>query len=412
MKKHKDKQNTHSKRKFIFLAFVVSFLILVMGFAFLELKIYLDNNRGFSFEVKKRAMEEIENPEDPVTVYINSSQSWTNMEGDEKMKMGVQYDGIIQNNISKKIKEWQLIIYLPQNGKIDSAWNGTYEETGETIIVTPLEYNREILPGEQQTFGFVLYSADKLNFEYFEVTGYYGTEIKDYPTFWILLLFSFLWIISLVIYIWVYRSIRMLEKQREKDRQIISQAMETFAYLVDAKDQYTQEHSRRVALYAEEIAKRSGMSEEEATRIRYIALVHDCGKVGVPDAVINKRGELNAGEREIINSHTVLGGNVLLNFTAIEGIRDGALYHHERYDGKGYPKGLKGKKIPLCARIISIADAYEAMSSDRCYRKHLKKEEILKELRENSGGQFDPELVKYMIEMIEDGFTYNIHHYD
>jgi len=409
MKKHKDKQNTHSKRKFIFLAFVVSFLILVMGFAFLELKIYLDNNKGFSFEVKKRSMEA---SEDPVTVYINSSQSWTNMEGDEKLKMGVQYDGIIQNNVPKKIKEWQLTIYLPQNGKIDSSWNGTFEETGETIVVTPLEYNKEILTGEQQTFGFVLYSADKLNFEYFEVTGYYGTEIKDYPSFWILLLFSFLWISSLVIYIWVYRSIRKLEKQREKDRQIISQAMETFAYLVDAKDQYTQEHSHRVALYSEEIAKRSGMSEEEATRIRYIALVHDCGKVGVPDAVLNKRGELNGGEREIINSHTVLGGNVLLNFTAIEGIRDGALYHHERYDGKGYPKGLKGKKIPLCARIISIADAYEAMSSDRCYRKHLKKEEILKELRENSGGQFDPELVKYMIEMIEDGFTYNIHHYD
>lgn len=130
-----------------------------------------------------------------------------------------------------------------------------------------------------------------------------------------------------------------MEIQREKDRQIISQAMVTFAYLVDAKDQYTQEHSVRVALYSEEIARRMGMSEADATLIRYIALVHDCGKVGVPDA-------------------------------------------------------------------------YDAMSSDRCYRSHLSKEKILEELNRYSGEQFEPELVKYMIDMIEDGFTYNIHHYD
>lgn len=186
----------------------------------------------------------------------------------------------------------------------------------------------------------------------------------------------------------------------------------TFAHLVDAKDQYTQEHSIRVALYSEEIARRMGKSEEEVTLIKYIALVHDCGKIGVPDAVLNKKGALNGGEKEIVNSHTVLGGNVLHHFTAIEGIREGALYHHERYDGTGYPKGLAGEEIPLCARIICIADAYDAMSSDRCYRKHLSKEKILEELTSNSGKQFDPDLVRYMIDMIEDGFVYGIHHYD
>lgn len=408
-KKHKNKKKTHRYRRFIALTFGISFLILLLGFGILELLVYWDNNKAFSLQLKNKSVEELENS---VAVYINASQSWTSVERGKEYDQGVQYDGIIENNTKKDIKEWKLTIYMPQKGEIDSAWNGTYEETEDTIIVTPLEYNEQIPVGGEQTFGFVLYSADQLNFESFEITGYLGTEIKDYPAFWILLIVSFVWVTCLAIYIWVYISIRKLELQREKDKQIIAQAMEAFAHLVDAKDQYTQEHSRRVALYSEEIARRSGMSEEEATQIRYIALVHDCGKIGVPDAVLNKRGPLNGGEKEIINSHTVLGGNVLQNFTAIEGIREGALYHHERYDGGGYPKGLKGKKIPLCARIIGIADSYDAMSSDRCYRKHLEKEVILKELRENSGKQFDPDLVKYMIDMIEDGFAYNIHHYD
>ena len=409
-KKHiKNKKKSHHYRKFIVLAFGISFLVLLAGFGILQFMVYLDNNHAFSIQLENESVEELE---DSVAVYINASQSWTSVERGENYEKGVQYDGIIENNTKKEIKEWQLTICLPQKSVIDSAWNGTFEETADTIIVTPLEYNKEIPVGGEQTFGFVLYSADQLEFEKFMVTGYLGTVIKDYPAFWILLLLSFVWVVCLGVYIWVYLSIRKLEIQREKDKQTIAQAMEAFAHLVDAKDQYTQEHSLRVALYSEEIAKRSGMSEEEATQIRYIALVHDCGKIGVPDAVLNKRGPLNGGEREIINSHTVLGGNVLQHFTAIDGIREGALYHHERYDGNGYPSGLKGKKIPLCARIIGIADSYDAMSSDRCYRKHLDKEKILKELHENSGKQFDPDLVKYMVEMIEDGFAYQIHHYD
>lgn len=408
-KKHTNKKKSRHYRRWIAWTFGISFFVLIAGFGILQLVVYLDNNSEFSLQLENEAVEALD---ESVAVYINASQSWLSTERGENYEKGVQYDGIIENNTQKEIKEWKLTIYLPQKGMIDSAWNGTFEEIADTIIVTPLEYNREIPTGGEQTFGFVLYSADQLNFDKFLVEGYLGTGIKDYPAFWILLILSFIWVVSFGVYIWVYLSIRKLENQREKDKQTIAQAMEAFAHLVDAKDQYTQEHSFRVALYSEEIAKRYGMSEEEATQIRYIALVHDCGKIGVPDAVLNKRGPLNGGEREIINSHTVLGGNVLQNFTAIEGIREGALYHHERYDGSGYPKGLKGKKIPLCARIIGIADSYDAMSSDRCYRKHLDKEQILKELHENSGKQFDPDLVKHMIDMIEDGFTYRIHHYD
>lgn len=396
-------------RKYILRTFLLSFLLLAVGFGMLKLYVSYNNKRPIKIECKGQTLEE---SEDKVAAYINDSKSWISEERGKDYSVGVQYDGIIENNTGNDIREWEITIFLPQKGKIDSSWNGTFKEENDTIIVAPLEYNRQIIKGGEQTFGFVLYSGQKLTFDHFLISAYFESDITGYAMFWILISLFFIWVICAVVYTWVYFRIRKLELQREKDRQIISQAMVTFAYLVDAKDQYTQEHSVRVALYSEEIARRMGMSEADATLIRYIALVHDCGKVGVPDAVLNKRGPLNSGEREIVNSHTILGGNVLHHFTAIEGIRDGALYHHERYDGKGYPHGLKGKKIPLCARIICIADAYDAMSSDRCYRSHLSKEKILEELNRYSGEQFDPELVKYMIEMIEDGFTYNIHHYD
>ena len=406
MRKTKEKKRNHSYRKGILFAFGICFVILVVGALILHSKVYIDNNKGFTQKIKSKPAEKVEKT---LNVYMNATKSWTNNEGSEEYKKATQYEGVIQNNTGKHIREWKLTVYLPQKGQVESVWNAVYEETEDSLIVIPLEFTKEIPAGEQQTFGFIFYSADILNFEHFEITGFYKTHIKEYALFWILLIGSLMWIVCLAVYIWVYFSIRRLEKQRDKDRRIISQTMDIVAYLVDAKNQYTQEHSKNVALYAEEIARRMGMGVEDVRRIRYIALVHDCGKVGVPDTVWNKIGPLNDGERDMIRSHTVLGYNMLQECTALEEIRDGVLYHHEHYDGTGYPKGLKGKKIPMCARIIAVADAYDAMSSDRSYRKHLKREEILKELKENSGKQFDPELVKHMIDMIEDGFVYDVH---
>lgn len=185
--------------------------------------------------------------------------------------------------------------------------------------------------------------------------------------------------------------------------------MNTFAGFIDAKDSYTQGHSKRVAIYSGEIARRMKLSPEEINTLYYIALMHDCGKIGIPDAILNKPDALTVAERNMIQSHTLLGGNVLKNFTAIPGIRDGALYHHERFDGQGYPSGLKGLQIPLYARIICIADSYDAMSSRRCYRKPFCKDRAIEELTANSGKQFDPDLVKYMIDMINDKFVNLVH---
>ncbi|MBP5330660.1 MAG: HD-GYP domain-containing protein, partial [Lachnospiraceae bacterium] len=198
---------------------------------------------------------------------------------------------------------------------------------------------------------------------------------------------------------------RNYKEKQKNDVRIILQSMNTFISFIDAKDPYTRGHSRRVAMYAAEISKRMGLSDDEVQNIYYAGLLHDAGKISVPDAVLNKPGKLTDEERKIIQSHTVAGGKMLKQLSSIKGIRETALYHHERYDGKGYPEGLKGEKIPLYARIVGVADAYDAMSSNRVYRRHLSKDEIIDEIQNGSGTHFDPDILVYMVDMINDGYV-------
>lgn len=204
-------------------------------------------------------------------------------------------------------------------------------------------------------------------------------------------------------FIYIRGKIRELENKQQVYKSILNQSLETFAHAIDAKDEDTNGHSIRVAVYSREIAGRMHFSEEEQEQIYYMAMLHDIGKIGIPDSILKKPGKLTEEEMEIIRSHPSIGGEILKDFTAIEGISDGARYHHERYDGGGYNEGLKGEEIPLFARIICVADCYDTMSSRRVYKDYNNEDYILNELRECSGKQFDPDIVPYMIEMIEDG---------
>jgi len=177
----------------------------------------------------------------------------------------------------------------------------------------------------------------------------------------------------------------------------------TIAQAVDAKDERTSQHSARVSEYSVMIAKRMGFNDKACENLRKIAILHDIGKIGIPDQVLNKPARLTDEEYAIMKSHVTRGAEILKNFTLIEHVADGALYHHERYDGKGYVHGLKGEDIPLNARIIGIADAFDAMTANRVYRRKLDLTYVLEELRKGSGTQFDPKLVKIMLELIEDG---------
>lgn len=196
---------------------------------------------------------------------------------------------------------------------------------------------------------------------------------------------------------------RCLERKNASYQSIVNQSLETFAHAIDAKDKDTNGHSIRVATYSREIASRMGLSEEDQEKIYYVAMLHDIGKIGIPDSILKKPGKLTDDEVQVIRNHPSIGGEILQHFTAIDGISEGARYHHERYDGKGYNEGLKGEEIPLFARIICVADSYDTMSSRRVYKEHHDEQYILKELVECSGKQFDPNIVPYMVEMIKDG---------
>ncbi|MBR5088572.1 MAG: HD-GYP domain-containing protein [Ruminiclostridium sp.] len=177
--------------------------------------------------------------------------------------------------------------------------------------------------------------------------------------------------------------------------------MEALAKAIDAKDEYTNGHSERVAIYSRMIAKKMGLSAEEQKKIYYMGLLHDIGKIGIPGSIINKASKLTEEEFELIRSHPIFGYNILETIQSEPDLAYGARWHHEFYDGSGYPDGKKGDEIPLLVRIIAVADSYDAMTSSRSYRKYLPQEVARGEIEKGIGTQFDPDAAKCMIEIID-----------
>ena len=260
------------------------------------------------------------------------------------------------------------------------------------------------LPGGDYTFILDIYDSHNPNMkERYTVTIHKEKKLIEVPAFWVFVGFMLVLVTALILQLISRRKIKRLEARRKEYQGIVEQSLLTFARTIDAKDSYTNGHSTRVAMYAREIAKRYGMSDYEQERIYYMGLLHDIGKIGVPDDILTKEEKLTDAEMDIIKTHPAIGGDILADFNAIPGISDGARYHHERFDGTGYCEGKKGHDIPVVARIIAVADTYDAMSSDRCYRKALSTEVIISELEKAAGTQLDPDFVAIMLEMIEGG---------
>ncbi len=199
-----------------------------------------------------------------------------------------------------------------------------------------------------------------------------------------------------------HRYMKKLNDNSEQIKKITMQSITAIVNTIDAKDEYTKGHSQRVAEYSYLIAKELGLSENDAEEIRYVALLHDIGKIAIPDSILNKAGRLTDEEYGIMKTHPLEGSRILSGIELMPGLDVGAKYHHERYDGKGYPCGLKGEEIPFVARIICIADSYDAMSSSRVYRRRLSDEDILNEFERCIGTQFDPEIGSIFISMLKD----------
>ena len=425
----------------IILACVLIAILVLFGIHCSDVKEYNDKNR---------VLDGIYEIQDEIGLSINEGSSWDKKDsliGEETYK-GVIYETTIKNLSDNSLKEWTGKFVIKNDCYINQAWCGSVEihqfKDGEEIVQkfndlrtasedlesSKLDYIIDStgtwlinlkagdyliyypdsdIGGEypldahtETTIGFIFYTLeDEIDLSSFTINyklnkGYLeGTNASIYIGAFII------WACFLVGYIAISIIIVQYEKQLQSKEKIIKEALDVFSNFVDAKDPYTHGHSDRVANYSKKIAEKLGMSKEECKSVYYIAALHDIGKCYVPDGILNKPSRLTDEEFSKIKSHTTKGAEMVKNFSSIPNISDGALYHHERYDGKGYPTGTKGEDIPLIARIICVADSFDAMNSDRIYRKKLSKDEIMNELNKGKGTQFDPKIVDAFVEVLK-----------
>ena len=200
-----------------------------------------------------------------------------------------------------------------------------------------------------------------------------------------------------------------IKLETEKNKELTTDMIKALVKTIDAKDPYTNGHSIRVAEYTRMLAEQVYTDQDEIHSIYNIALLHDIGKIGIPDSIISKPGKLTDEEYNIIKGHTLTGAKILSEIKSAPELIYGAKYHHERYDGKGYPCGLKGEEIPEISAIIAVADAYDAMTSNRSYRKLLPQETVKQEIEKGLGTQFNPKWGKIMLKLIENDKDYKMH---
>lgn len=371
-------------------------------------------------------------------------------EFDEGVCVGRTIEITINNISDYRINKWDIVYDVPCDMYLDKAWNGTVEihqygntnvdtiatkdlpgvdtslnviefeelyliplKKGDKIIYHPADFEMPLVESfvddkelSSKKIGLIVYTEDDTyKLDQMNVRYYVVKSLEEYPLYTVLTFLVLLFGVStLAAAIFLIVSVRY-DRVHKHDMEIISQAIGTFSKFIDSKDKYTNNHSYRVAAYSKLVAQKLGLTDSECEDIYYIGLLHDTGKIIIDSKILNKPGRLTSQEYEIIKSHTTKGADILKDFTAIKDITVGALYHHERYDGKGYPAGLAGEQIPLVARIICVCDAYDAMSSNRCYRAQLDNESIIEQLESNKGKQFDPEMADLLLECIRNGET-------
>ena len=448
------KPENRKKTQIVFLAFLI---LAVLLFAASVIKTNAYNN---AMHTETFAGPELFSPEDAPAGSVSVAavprgSTWTkvfdleNTGTEEHDFQAYTYDFTITNNSKDEIEEFSFKLTFSRDVFLASAWNGALEihqnvKGGELVATIPdlrdfdpADYDLDMItidgesfvsmkagdylvyipsssanamevpiePYEGTTPGIIMYVAigEDINESSLEIDYSYNRLITAEPLFWASLVLMGLLLIAFVIVVITSVQIRQYNERHERDNAIINESIETFTGFIDAKDPYTNGHSKRVAVYTKSLAKEMGYEGEELDRIYYVALLHDCGKIGVPDSILGKPGKLTPEEFEVIKSHTVRGGDILSSFHSLKNAGEGALYHHERYDGKGYPEGRAGEDIPLIARVICVADSFDAMNTDRVYRKRLSKEKIISELETNKGAQFDPKIADIMLRLIRDG---------
>ncbi len=444
------------KKKNITIVFTITFAVVVL---FLAFSLYKTNRYNRTTHRDSFTGDVLFGETDLKTKAVSvravpRSSTWTkvfdlNHEGiTEHNFQAYTYDFSINNNTRDEVKDFTFKWTFDQDVFLLSAWNGAIEvhqnKDGEEYSATIpdlREFNEHdydfdtatfdgevmirmragdylvyipssnvnamevpIKPYEGTTPGIILYVAigKDISDTTLDIEYTFHRLLRNEPLFLISLIGLAVWLIALIIYAITWVQIRKYNERHERDNEIVQESIETFTGFIDAKDPYTNGHSNRVAKYTRMIAEEMGYEGEELDRIYYVALLHDCGKIGVPDNILGKPGRLTDEEFEIIKSHTKIGGDILSSFKSLNNVGEGARYHHERYDGKGYPEGRAGEDIPLIARMICVADSFDAMNSNRVYRNKLTKEDIFREIETNKGKQFDPQIADVLLRLIRE----------
>ena len=228
-------------------------------------------------------------------------------------------------------------------------------------------------------------------------------KLSEYPAFVLLPLTIFVGLLFGGYRLYMRRRLQRIQEKQRETEEFLDQVISSFAKAIDLKDHYTRGHSARVAQYSRQLAEAMGWSKERVDNLYRVALLHDVGKVVIPDEILNKRGTLTDAEYAKMKEHTDIGSAILEEISQFPLIAVGAKCHHERFDGRGYGHQLTGKEIPLEARIIAVADTFDAMNSTRVYRPHLSREKILSELEHAKNTQLDGEIVEFLLQLIHEG---------
>ena len=303
---------------------------------------------------------------------------------------------VLNYSLENPYVSYQLVGYEPERTIVRWSELGDVSYTG--------------LPSGEYTFSLAVLDQNKNPLEERSYTLIKELEFQDHWWFHLYMLLvaglMVAWVTWFIARTQIQRTLNFQRKELEFARQQVQMGNETIlaiAKTVDAKDENTSQHSQRVSEYAVMIARELGFTEKECENLRKAALLHDIGKIGIPDRILNKPGKLTDEEYAIMRSHVTHGAEILKDFTMVEHVVEGALYHHERYDGRGYVNGLKGEDIPIYGRIICVADTFDAMTQNRVYRQGLSIDYVMEELERCKGSQFDPQIAEIMLRLVREG---------
>lgn len=360
------------------------------------------------------------------------------------------YEAVIVNNSKSVMPDWKLRINIKEDCYINNAWCGNVEihqlnvkgEKEQTLdlrntdasdvtldhivagqdLLIPLKrgdyliYHPNTTQAEaeipvnstdefsgQVNIGFIFYGlTDEIDFSDYVFDYHIHKSYFSGTTGRIYMVLIPCWAALLILFGAVSWLILWFEGRLFRQDELVNESMALCANMADSKDYAYTGHSERVAKYSRMIAEQMGMDKKDCDNVYYAALLHNAGYNMLPPDLLRKTTKLSGDEFKLMQTHTVRGAELVKGMRAVPHAEDAARYHHERYDGKGYPEGKKGNDIPLVARIISVADAFDSMNHDRSYRKKYTREHIREELISNNGTQFDPLVVSIFLEVLED----------